>query len=127
MSRGGRLSRCRSSPAARIPAPSGLPRRDDLHLRSTKAIAGYQIVATDGALRSVRRFMVEEKRWTLRELVTENGPWLAGKAVLISTYRSTRISDEESTVVVNLTAADIRRTAENEVAKTYVRKHEKAP
>jgi uncharacterized protein YrrD len=101
----------------------GHNQRDDLHLRSTKAIAGYQIVATDGALGSVSGFLFDEKSWTIRDLVVETGHWLAGKAVLISTNRITRISYEESTVCVILTKADIQCTAENGVAKTSVRPH----
>ena len=62
-------------------------------------------------------------RFNARDLVVETGHWFAGKAILISTGRITRISYEESTVFVNLTKADIQRTAENEVAKTHVRKH----
>ena len=100
----------------------GHNQRDDLHLRSTKAIAGYQIVAMDGAVGSVSGFMFDEKSWTIRDVVVETGHWFAGKAVLVSTDRITRISYEESTVFVNLTKADIQRTAENEVAKTHVRK-----
>ena len=110
-----------STPESR--AHHGHNQRDDLHLRSTKAIAGYQIAATDGALGAVSGFKFDEKSWIIRDLVVETGHWFAGKAVLISTDRITRISYEESTVFVNLTKADIQRTAENEVAKTSGGKH----
>ena len=97
-------------------AHHGHNQRDDIHLRSTKAMAGYQIQATDGPLGSVTSFMVDGKSWEIRELVVETGHWYAGKEILVSPAKIDRISYEDSTVFVKLTKADIQRTAENEVA-----------
>jgi hypothetical protein len=95
----------------------GHKQRDDIHLRSTTAVTGYYIQATDGTIGSVRGFLVDDKSWAIRELVVETGHWYAGKEILISPAKIERISYEDSKVFVNLTQADIQRTAENNVAK----------
>jgi hypothetical protein len=61
--------------------------------------------------------MVDDRSWAIRELIVETGHWYSGKEILISPSKIERISYEESKVFVNLTKADIQRTAENEVAK----------
>jgi hypothetical protein len=61
--------------------------------------------------------MVDDKSWAIRELVVETGHWYSGKEILISPSKIERISHEGSKVFVNLSNADIQRTAENEVAK----------
>jgi hypothetical protein len=91
--------------------------RDDKHLQSTKAVTGYYIQATDGAIGSVSGFMVDDKSWAVGELAVESGHWYSGKEILISTHKVARISYEESKVFVNLSMADIRRTAENDLVK----------
>ena len=91
--------------------------RDDKHLRSTHAVTGYHIQATDGAIGHVRSFMVDDKSWAIRELVVESGHWYSGKEILISPSKIERISYDESKVFVNLTKADIHHTAENDIVK----------
>lgn len=110
-----------------VPVPSadarshhGHNQRDDIHLRSTQAVTGYHIEATDGAIGTVSGFIVDEKGWAIRELVAETGHWYSGKEILISPSKIERISYEESKVFVSLTKADIERTAENDVAKAGV-------
>jgi hypothetical protein len=91
--------------------------RDDKHLQSTKAVTGYAIQADDGAIGSVSGFMVDGKSWAIRELAVESGHWYSGKEILISPDKVERISYEESKVFVNLTTADIHRTAEHGLVK----------
>ena len=107
-------------PVQPIPAP--LPRpgnhpRDDIHLRSTTSVKGYEIRASDGAIGSVSSFMVEGKGWMIRELVVETGHWYAGKKILLLPENITRISYEESAVFVNLTREDIQLTSKNDVVQ----------
>ncbi len=91
--------------------------RDDKHLRSTKAVTGYAIHATDGEIGSVSGFMVDDRSWAMGELIVEAGHWYSGKEILIPPAKIERISYEDSKVFVNLTKADLRRTEENQVAK----------
>ena len=77
------------------------------HLRSTQAVNGYHVKATDGLTGHVCDFLIDEKNWALRKLVIKTGHRLSGKEVEISTGDVLRISYEESTVFVNLTMAEI--------------------
>ncbi len=91
--------------------------RDDKHLQSTAAVTGYQIQATDGPLGRVSGFMVDARSWAIRDVVVETGHWYAGKEILIATGRIDRISYEESTVFVNLSQAELQRTAAGQLAQ----------
>ena len=104
-------------PRAEVEARRQDHKRDDVHLRSTKAVNGYKIHATDGVIGSVRGFMVENKSWAIAELIVEAGHWYSGKEILIPTSKISRISYEDSKVFVQLTKADIHLTGENEVAE----------
>jgi uncharacterized protein YrrD len=95
----------------------GHNQRDDLHLRSTKGVEGYDIQATDGSIGSVSGFMVDDKSWAIKELIVETGHWYSGKEILISPSKIKSISYTEAKVFVKLSKADIRHTAENNVAK----------
>ncbi len=90
---------------------------DDIHLRSTRAVTGYDIKATDGTLGTVSGFMVDHKSWTIADLVVETGHWYSGKQILISPLSVLGISYANSEVSVKLTRAEIELTREDEVAK----------
>ncbi|MEO7597755.1 MAG: PRC-barrel domain-containing protein, partial [Opitutus sp.] len=97
------------------PKPENRPhhghnQRDDLHLRSTKAITGYHIDATDGRVGVVDSFMVDGKSWTIRELVVETGHWYAGKTIFLLAESVERISYPDTTVFVKLAKEDIMQT-----------------
>ncbi len=94
----------------------GHNQRDDVHLRSTRAVTGYHLEASDGAIGTVSGFMVDIRSWGIRDLVVETGHWYAGKEILVAPSRIDRISYDHSKVFVSLTLADIRRTPENQIA-----------
>ena len=60
---------------------------------------------------------MDDKSWAIRELAVEAGHWYSGKEILIPTGKIERVSYEDSTVLVNVTKADIQRTADHEVVK----------
>jgi hypothetical protein len=95
-----------------LPHHHGHNQQEDIHLRSTKAVAGYCVHSTDGPIGSVRSFIVDGKDWAIRELVVESGPWNSGQEILIVPGKIDRISYQDSTVFVNLTKADIQRESE---------------
>ena len=94
----------------------GHNQREDIHLRSAKAVTGYAIEASDGTLGSVSGFMVDDHEWMVRQIVVETGHWYSGKEILIAPSKVERISYSESKMFVDLTKADIERTKEHEVA-----------
>jgi len=61
--------------------------------------------------------MVDDKSWAIRELVVEAGHWYSGKEIRIPVSKNERISYKETKVFVNLSKADIDRTAKDGVAK----------
>jgi hypothetical protein len=61
--------------------------------------------------------MVDARSWAIRDVVVETGHWYAGKEILIATGRIDRISYEESTVFVNLSQAELQRTAAGQLAQ----------
>lgn len=91
--------------------------RDDRHLQSARAVAGYQIHARDGVIGSVSGFIVDDQSWAIREVAVEAGHWYAGKEILITPGKIDRISYEDSQVFVNLTKADIQATAEHHLVR----------
>lgn len=103
--------------ALNSPSHHGHNQRDDVHLRSTKAVTGYHIQATDGPIGSVTSFMVDARTWAIRELVVETGHWYAGKKILVLPANVERISYPDSTVFVNLTKGDIQQTSTDDVAQ----------
>jgi hypothetical protein len=82
----------------------------DAHLRSTQAVNGYHIQASDGKLGHVCDFMMDAQNWAICQLVVKTGHRFSGKEVQISTSKVERISYEESTVFVKLTAEAVERS-----------------
>ena len=61
------------------------PRGDaDVHLRSTQAVTGYHIHATDGAIGHIEDFLLGDTDWSIRYLVVDTKNWWPGKRVLIA-------------------------------------------
>ncbi|MDI1319759.1 MAG: PRC-barrel domain-containing protein [bacterium] len=104
-------------PLPAAPSHHGHNQRDDVHLRSTKAVTGYRIHATDGEIGTVHSFLVDGKTWTIRELTVQTGHWYAGKTIQLLTKNITRIGNDNSSVFVNLSRKDITETLRNDVAQ----------
>ena len=96
------------------------PKWDDIHLRSVNKVTGYDIQATDGTLGSVSGFLVDQKKWVIRELAVETGHWYSGKEILLTPGKIERISYPESKVYVTLTKSDLERTEEKHLAHAGV-------
>jgi len=96
----------------------GHKRRDDVHLRSTVSVRGYEIQASDGPIGTTVGFQVDDQTWAIADMIVKTGHWFAGKEIMISPNRIERISYENSKVHVYLTKADIEQTAAHEVVKS---------
>jgi hypothetical protein len=84
--------------------------RADAHLRSTQAVNGYHIRASDGVIGHVYDFLIGDQNWAIGQLVIKIGHRFSGKEVLLLAKRVDRISYEESTVFVNLTREAIEQS-----------------
>ncbi|MCI4678932.1 PRC-barrel domain-containing protein [Rhodoblastus acidophilus] len=95
-----------SPPAAGTPAIS----RDDSdpHLRSVAAIAGYHILASDGAIGKVGDLLIDDDGWGIRFLVVDTGNWWSGEHVLISPHAVKEISWAEREIRLNVSRDQVR-------------------
>jgi hypothetical protein len=75
----------------------------DAHLRSTQAVNGYHLHASNGILGHVCDFLMDSKSWAIDQLVIKIGHRFSGKEVQIPTEKVEHISYDDSAVHVNLT------------------------
>ncbi len=95
------------------PTPDGpRPETADAHLRSTQAVAGYHLQATDGIIGHVCDFLMDGKSWAINQLVIKIGHRFTGKEVQIPMSQVERISYLESTVFVKLTKEAVENSPE---------------
>ncbi len=73
----------------------------DSHLRSTRAIAGYSVEASNGGIGQVADFMIDWRTWMIREIVVECGHWYSGNKIAIPTDKVSRISYDDSAIYVD--------------------------
>ena len=78
-------------------------RRVDSHLRSAREVGGYKVEAGDGVIGEVIDFLVDGRTWGIREIAIECGHWYAGKKIVVSTERVSRIDYDQSTVYLDST------------------------
>jgi hypothetical protein len=57
---------------------------NDPHLRSGKAVTGYDIHASDGEIGHVADFLVEDADWGIHHLIVDTQNWWPGRKILIS-------------------------------------------
>jgi hypothetical protein len=97
-----------SRPSA--PASGPPPERTDAHLRSSLAVNGYHLHASDGLLGHVCDFMMDDETWGIGQLVIKTGHRFSGREVQIPTSKVDRVSYEDSTVFVNLTSEAVEQS-----------------
>jgi len=86
----------------------------DAHLRSTQAVAGYAVQANDGPTGHVCDFMMDSQSWQIHQLVIKIGHRFSGKEVRVPASKVSRISYEESTVLLNMTKEAIEQSSTEE-------------
>lgn len=88
----------------------------DVHLRSTNAVNGYNLQASDGMTGHVCDFMMDAKSWAIVQLVIKTGHRLSGREVQIPTSKADRISYDDSTIFVNLTGEAVEQSPAHHLA-----------
>ena len=73
---------------------------DDPHLRSCRAVMGYQVHATDGDIGHVQGFLVDDETWAIRYVVVNTSSWWLGRELNIARewIKDVRWSDASITV-----------------------------
>ncbi len=84
----------------------------DPNLRSTNAVSGLHIQASDGELGHVEDFIIDDENWAIRYLIIDTKNWWAGKKVLVSPQWIDHVSWDESKVFVNLSRESIQQSPE---------------
>jgi hypothetical protein len=92
------------------------PKPADAHLRSTQAVSGYHVQATDGVIGHVCDFMMDGKSWAIGQLVVKIGHRFTGNEVLVPTGKVDGVSYDDSTVFVKLTKDAVEKCPANHLA-----------
>ena len=92
--------------------PTDAEKSWDAHLRSTDAVTGNNLQATDGEIGHVVDFIIDDETWAIRYLVVDTRNWWPGKKVLISPEWIERVSWSELKVHVKLTREAIKASPE---------------
>jgi sporulation protein YlmC with PRC-barrel domain len=96
----------------------------DSHLRSTTALKGYHIEASDGEIGHVEDFIVDTDTWSIRYLEVKTRNWLPGKKVLISPEWIETVSWLDSEVSVGLLQETIKSAPEYIESRAITREYE---
>ena len=100
--------------SAESPAATGPKlKRADAHLRSTQAVNGYHLQATDGIVGHVCDFLMDDKSWAIHQLVVKTGHRFTGKEVQLPVGTVNQISYDASKVFVNLTTNAVEKSPEH--------------
>jgi PRC-barrel domain len=101
----------------------GAKEHGDPHLRSSAAVIGYHIEATDGEIGHVEDFLVEDSSWAIRYMIVDTRNWWPGKKVLVSLEWIDRVEWSDATVRVGVTREQIKTSPEYDpmdpVARAY--------
>jgi hypothetical protein len=118
-------------PSGMIPGPNSLSKANpqaikgaDSHLRSSKAITGYHVEASDGEIGHLDGFIVDDKDWAIRYIEIATRDWLPGKKVLLSPEWIDRVSWADTNVYVGLSKQAIKSAPEYIVSRPLTRELE---
>ncbi|MGA9652189.1 hypothetical protein [Pedobacter sp.] len=68
-------------PNANASGPDG--QAENPHLRSSEALIGYQIQASDGPVGHLIDFIIDSDHWSITDLVIDMGTWLSSNKILL--------------------------------------------
>jgi len=108
----------------REPHPRDDRRPGDAHLRSTREVIGYEIMATDGTIGSVEDFLFDDARWIVDYMVVDTRKWLRGKHVLIPPQHVASISWSEHEVYLTVAQQAVETSPEYEPTDSLPQAHE---
>jgi uncharacterized protein YrrD len=98
---------------------------EDVHLRSSAHVTGYDIQASDASIGHVKDFIFDDESWAVRYLVVDTRNWWpGGKKVLLATRWIDHIDWAEKTVYTTLTREQVRSSPEYDEAAGIDRDYE---
>jgi uncharacterized protein YrrD len=90
---------------------------EDSHLRSLRAVRGYDIQAADGTIGQVDDVVIDESTWAVRYLLVDTSNWWTGRKVLVGLSHIREISWYDRTVVVDLPRDEIKASPDFDEAR----------
>ncbi len=96
----------------------------DPHLRSSDAVIGYHIQATDGEIGHVDDFLVDDQTWQIRYMAVDTSNWWFGKKVLIAAQWITQVSWDEQKVSVDLLKEAVKGSPAWDLSALITRNYE---
>jgi hypothetical protein len=86
---------------------------NDIHLRSSTKVIGYDIHTADGSIGHIEDFIFDEQSWTIRYAVVDTRNWWpGGRKVLIAIHWVDGIDWGSSTVHVKLSREQVKNSPE---------------
>ena len=79
----------------------------DEHLRSSKVVSRYHVMAVDGEFGQIEDGIVDDQTWTIQYVVSTVGNWWSAKKVLLPTEWILWVNAVESNIYVSLTRNNI--------------------
>jgi hypothetical protein len=84
-------------------------RRDEgIHLRSSLAVTGYRLEATDGDLGHLQGILIDSDRWAIRHLIVNTSNWWVGHQVLTTPESIKEMSWATDSIYVDMTQKQIK-------------------
>ncbi|MDN3920499.1 PRC-barrel domain-containing protein [Roseateles violae] len=119
-------------PEAALPGEPRHPPREeeavapeDVHLRSSEHVSGYDIEASDGSIGHVKDFIFDDESWAISYLLVDTRNWWpGGRKVLIATDWIDSIDWSQSRVCVKLSREQVKASPEYEEAMVIDRAYE---
>jgi hypothetical protein len=81
---------------------------NDCHPRSSNAVIGHHIEATDGEIGHLEDLLVDDYTWAIRYLIVNTSNWWGGQGVLIAPHSIKDVSWSEAKVSVDLTRQAVK-------------------
>lgn len=101
----------------------GIDEAANPHLRSTYKVTGYNIKASDGEIGDVDDFIIDDSTWEIVFMLVDTGNWFPGKKVLISPTWIKEVEWDNSTVIVDASADQVKNSPEyrpsQEISESY--------
>jgi hypothetical protein len=89
---------------------------ENYHLRSSTAVIGHHIAATDGYIGHLDDLLLDDHSWAIRYLIVNTSNWWGGHHVLIAPQWVEDVSWPDATVSIALTRQAVKEAPLYEAA-----------
>lgn len=94
------------------------------HLRSTREVIGYHIMATDGEIGHIEDFLFDDDTWKIRYAIADTSNWWDGRRVLLKPEWIQSVRWPDRKIEVNMSREKIRNSPEWDPGQPLSREYE---